>query len=225
MHIFVVDIFSSSKITSTFVFFQWLLHSANHQSPQHCHHDAVSRVSSRPFLLIVFWIHQLPVCPVCSRPPLPLHLPQSDCHHNVLWSCRAGVSGDVPVCGLWREHHLCQRDGQDVHRLTARWVTPPLSSTAALTWAVLASFRWFDEFFLNLRSLTNCWHHDALCFLQYHHQNNLHTKIRTWSNLSWKWKFFCDYSPSVFLLSGRAVCCQLQLILFISLKMESAGFS
>jgi len=31
---------------------------------------------------------------------------QGDGDNNVLWSCRAGLSGDVPVCGLRGEHHL-----------------------------------------------------------------------------------------------------------------------
>lgn len=37
---------------------------------------------------------------------------QSDSDHHLLWPCRAGVPGDVPVRGLWRKHHLSQRDSQ-----------------------------------------------------------------------------------------------------------------
>lgn len=49
------------------------------------------------------------MCSVCLWPqPVPLYPLQSDRHHNVLWSCRASVSGDVSVCRLWWKHHIYQ---------------------------------------------------------------------------------------------------------------------
>lgn len=34
---------------------------------------------------------------------------QGDCDDVVLWSHGAGLSRNVPVCGLWGEHHLPAR--------------------------------------------------------------------------------------------------------------------
>ena len=48
--------------------------------------------------------------PFCSRHVGPcvssLPPPQSYRDDDLLWPCGAGLAGDVPVRGLWREHHL-----------------------------------------------------------------------------------------------------------------------
>lgn len=36
-------------------------------------------------------------------------VPQDDCHHCVLRPHRAGLSGELPVRGLWLKHHQSQR--------------------------------------------------------------------------------------------------------------------
>lgn len=167
--------FSWSTFTSTCFIFQWLLHSANHQGPQHCRHDAVSCVDPLSFILIFKHLTFWDCCVLCLWSHLvPLHPLQSHRHHDVLWSCGAGVSGDVPVCGLWREHHLYQRDDQGIQHPTSCWVTPPLSSSPVPPRAMEAGLRWCTVFFTSPppAAVMISW-----CRLQYQHKK-IPTTIR-----------------------------------------------
>lgn len=77
---------------------------------------------------------------------------QSDSDHHILWPCRASVPGDVPVRGLWRKHHLCQRDSR-VSQLPRAFTLapqvqppavepPPTSRPQMFLWLVPPSVHW-----------------------------------------------------------------------------------
>lgn len=91
--------------------FQWLLYPAGYQSAQYCGHDAVSispwmsgyswkwmrSTNNTFFSLVKQWGNISHV--------LTLAL-QGYSHHSVFRPCWTGLSGDVPVCGLWGKHDI-----------------------------------------------------------------------------------------------------------------------